>query len=421
VTDSATLHDASPTAGGTVTYTVFSDSACQVSFHDGGTKTVVMGIVPASDPVSFPTAGTYYWQAHYSGDANNSPATSACTDEVVTVTSPILTAEKLVSVNDGTPAHTTTAVPGDTLTYSITITNSGDAAATNVPVTDDINAILAHATFVSCTGGCTNTAGTLAWTIASIAANGGSATVSFDVTLDSSFPVGTTTLPNTVVVTGPGSNCAAESDDPACSTTTTVGQSSLTIAKSNDAPIVTIDLGDGTTADLPTANEGATVTFTLDYTLGGNPVTDAFITDVLPAGQTYVTGSASSNDEFSFTSYDSTTRTLRWDAATATKSGTVSYQVTIDTGAGDLAQPLVNVATIQSAQTDAATAQSDVFVPIPPLAVTPPPTDTLGPTQAPGNPGFTLMLTLLLLAGLALGIGFITPVPERVRRRDDRR
>ena len=28
------------------------------------------------------------------------------------------------------------------------------------------------------------------------------------------------------------------------------------------------------------------------------------------------------------------------------------------------------------------------------------------------------MLVLLAIAGLALGVGFVTPVPERVRRRD---
>ena len=42
------------------------------------------------------------------------------------------------------------------------------------------------------------------------------------------------------------------------------------------------------------------------------------------------------------------------------------------------------------------------------------------PQQAPGNPGFALMLVLLGLAGLALVIGLVTPVPERVRRRDRR-
>ena len=37
---------------------------------------------------------------------------------------------------------------------------------------------------------------------------------------------------------------------------------------------------------------------------------------------------------------------------------------------------------------------------------------------AASNQGFTLMLVLLGLAGPTLTIGFVTPTPERVRRRD---
>ena len=48
----------------------------------------------------------------------------------------------------------------------------------------------------------------------------------------------------------------------------------LVIDKSNNAPIETLELPDGTTADLPTANEGETVTFTLHYTFSGDPVTN---------------------------------------------------------------------------------------------------------------------------------------------------
>jgi uncharacterized repeat protein (TIGR01451 family)/fimbrial isopeptide formation D2 family protein len=554
VTDQATLHDASPTAGGSVTYAVYSDEACSVFYADGGTKVVTNGAVPASDPVTFPTAGIYYWMATYLGDVNDAPAKSGCGDEVVTVTTPHLTAEKLVSVNDGAPAHSTTANPGDTLTYSITVTNSGDAAATNVPVSDDITAVLAHATFESCTGGCTGpTAGVLAWTIPSIAADGGSATVSFSVTLDSSFPEGTTTLPNTVVVTGPGSNCEAESDDAACSTTTTVEAAPalsaqkeasvnggdwthtfsaqpgdtvsyrITITNSGDAPATDVAVSDdinallahatydddcsggctltdgvlswtvasipanggsavltfsvtlsstfpvgvttlpntvvvegsncppesddplctttggfnqpaltieksftGNTADplvvggvsYPQAKIGDTLTYTLTYAIDSPPAHDGVITDVLPAGQTYVTGSATGNDEFTFQSYDSATRTLTWTAPEVTTGDSVTYQVTIDTGADALAQPLTNTATIKSDETPPDSATADIYVAPPPQEVTQPPTDALPSRQQPANPGFSLMLLLLGLAGFALALGFVTPVPERARRRD---
>ena len=410
--DQATLSGASPTAGGTVQYTVYSDSSCSTVFADAGTRTVVDGVVPASDAVSFPAAGTFYWQAHYSGDANNTPATSACQDEVLTVTAPILSAEKLVSVNGGPFVHTSAAQPGDKLSYEITITNSGDGDAANVPVTDDITALLAHGTYGNdCSDGCTFSNGVLSWTIPTIAANGGSKTVTFSVTLSSTFPVGAVTLPNTVVVTGPGSNCEAGSEDAACSTTTTVNQPALTIAKSftgNSLPPI---------GGFEQAAPGDTLTYTLAYTLTHGPVTNGVISDVLPQGQTYVDGSATDNAEFTFQSYDSTTRTLTWTAPTVTTSGAVTYQVTIDTNAADIGT-LVNPASILSAETDKVTVDATVLVPASPEALTPPPTDTL-PTRGPSsNAGFSLMLILLGLAGFALVLGMITPVPERIRRRE---
>ena len=86
VTDSATLSGTNAaTAGGTVTYNVYSDSACTVSAGTGGTVTVTNGTVPGSNPVTLSTTGTYYWTASYSGDSGNGPSTSACGAEKETV------------------------------------------------------------------------------------------------------------------------------------------------------------------------------------------------------------------------------------------------------------------------------------------------------------------------------------------------
>jgi hypothetical protein len=73
VHDSATLTGASGDAGGTVTYTVYSDNTCTQNPVDAGTKTVTNGNVPDSNGVTFNSAGTFFWQAVYSGDANNNP------------------------------------------------------------------------------------------------------------------------------------------------------------------------------------------------------------------------------------------------------------------------------------------------------------------------------------------------------------
>jgi hypothetical protein len=91
VTDSATLSgDNAATAGGTVTYTVYSDSECTDSdvVTSGGTVTVTSGSVPGSSAVSLAAPGNYYWQASYSGDANDAASVSPCGSEVESVYAP---------------------------------------------------------------------------------------------------------------------------------------------------------------------------------------------------------------------------------------------------------------------------------------------------------------------------------------------
>jgi hypothetical protein len=90
VTDSATLTGANAAnAGGTVTYTVYSDNTCTTVVASAGTKTVTSGSVPDSDPVTLngPTGTVFYWQAVYSGDpaTRNGPSKSLCGSETVTL------------------------------------------------------------------------------------------------------------------------------------------------------------------------------------------------------------------------------------------------------------------------------------------------------------------------------------------------
>ena len=113
-----------------------------------------------------------------------------------------------------------TAAPGDTVNYTITVQNIGNGAATSVPVSDSLAWLGSFGAYNNdCTGSCSNNSGTLTWSIASIAP-GDTVTLKFSVTLASSFPIGVTSLTNAVVVEG--SNCAANSTDSKCTTTTTV-------------------------------------------------------------------------------------------------------------------------------------------------------------------------------------------------------
>jgi hypothetical protein len=150
VHDSATLTGATANAGGTVTYTVYSNDTCTDNPQDAGTKPVTNGVVDDSDPITFNSAGDFYWQAVYSGDANNNGATSACTSEhlVVNKASPsITTTLSDTSVTVGGTVHDSatltgaTANAGGTVTYTVysndTCTDNPQDAGTK-PVTNGV-------------------------------------------------------------------------------------------------------------------------------------------------------------------------------------------------------------------------------------------------------------------------------------------
>lgn len=167
--DTATLTGATFDAGGSVAYSVYSSLANCTAGTNGtsaGTKTVTNGIVPASDPVTFNTAGTYYWQAVYSGDAHNDTASSACTSEVMIVkTNPTITTTLVPAspVSIGTAVHDTSSLGGATSDASGTVTytvyssqadclagkngtSAGTKAVTNGAVTDSDPITFSNAT-----------------------------------------------------------------------------------------------------------------------------------------------------------------------------------------------------------------------------------------------------------------------------------
>jgi hypothetical protein len=167
VHDSATLTGATSNAGGTVTYTVYTNDTCTANPQDAGTVNVTSGSVPDSNAITFNSAGTFYWQAVYSGDANNNGATSACTSEklVIAKNNPSITTKLSEStglvgdmVSDSATLMGATADAGGTVKYTVYTDSActqdpqdaGTKTVTNGSVPDS-NAI----TF--------NTAGTFYW------------------------------------------------------------------------------------------------------------------------------------------------------------------------------------------------------------------------------------------------------------------
>jgi hypothetical protein len=122
VYDTATLTGvAKATAGGTVTYTVYTENTCTTAASvqpSPATVTVTNGIVPNSGTVTL-NPGSYFFQAVYSGDANNAGSTSVCTSEPLTVLRAPPTASTTQSL-----------VPNDTFTLSGAFNPTGSVTFT---------------------------------------------------------------------------------------------------------------------------------------------------------------------------------------------------------------------------------------------------------------------------------------------------
>jgi len=128
---SATISGSSAERGGTVTYSVFDNGSC--SSNGGGLVasfgplSVTNGDVPNSPTwLATAPAGTYYFVARYSGDADQKPAASPCGAAQVTLTSAVstTTTTSLSGVTTTlppatSPTTTTTAPPATTTTTTV--------------------------------------------------------------------------------------------------------------------------------------------------------------------------------------------------------------------------------------------------------------------------------------------------------------
>jgi len=276
--------------------------------------------------------------------------------------------------------------PG-TVTFTYLVTNTGTAALQNITLVDD-NATPAD-TSDDVTVTCPQSAlAAGAW-----------------MTCTADLPVGFGLRTNVAEVTASpvlGEGQVSATDDAVVRVPQLTITKAITAGAPGGAPIV----------------EGDKVTYTLTYDLTNGPVDNGIITDVLPDGLTYLAGTATGSDEFTFVGYDDATRTLTWTAATVTKDGSVGYQVEAAVGSADLDQPLVNTATIDSDQTqpDSDTASVSVGKV---EELTPPPTSTIdrAPEASAGN---GLLLLLVAIVGFMLVAGVLAPTPARARRRNRR-
>ncbi|MFD4670794.1 GEVED domain-containing protein [Lentzea sp. NPDC058450] len=204
-------------------------------------------------------------------------------------------------------------VPGDTVTYTIKVTNTGQTVQTGASFTDDLTQVLDDARYnddaQATVGAVTLVSPRLEWK--GDLPIGGTATITYTVTVKNPNP-GDKRLNNKITSDTPGNNCPPGSKDPSCSTETPGRE--LTIAK---------------TSDSKTANPGDTVTYALTITNTGQvPLTGEKVTDDLSGvldDATWVSGQATPG------TVSLTAPTLTWTGDLAIgATATVTYVVRVN-------------------------------------------------------------------------------------------
>ena len=226
---------------------------------------------------------------------------------------------------------TTSATPGTTVGYTITVTNSGTAAFTGAAFTDPLADVLDDASY---NGDAAATAGSVSYASPNLTwtgnlAAGATATITFSVTVNNP-DTGNKSLASTITSATAGSNCASGSTDPRCASTVTVLIPGLTIAVS---------------ANTGTTTPGSVVQYTVTVTNSGQTAyTGAALSDSLSGlldDVSYNGNAAATAGSVSYTSPN-----LAWTGNLAVGSvATITFSVTVnnpDTGDKVLAQTVTS-------------------------------------------------------------------------------
>ncbi len=264
------------------------------------------------------------------------PATTAIDDPTDTPigAASLLTATKNDALridNDGDGQ----ADPGDTIRYTVVLTNNGNGGATNIVFTDtpDANTTLVVGSVTTSDGTVDSGNGAgdtdVQVSIPSIAGGGGQVTIIFDVQVNVPFPVSTRLVSNQGFITADGDPGLA-TDDPA---TTEVGDPTITEID------IKADLSLTKTADTLTPDYQSEVTFEIIARNDG-PAEEAsaVVTDVLPPGLTYVSHRTSSGR------YDPSTGEWRLGKLRITPPDTLYITARVET-----VDPVTNIAEVTEA------------------------------------------------------------------------
>ncbi len=274
----AAIVDSLPAAISSDTFTAVGSSGAS-GFSDSGTGNI-------NDTVSLTAGATITYMITATVD----PEENGSFSNTVTVTAPSGltdpdTTNNSATDNDMTPRvdlavtktdGQTSAVPGTSDTYTITVTNNGPSTVSSVILTDTLPAALGSVTFTPSTG--SYNSGTGVWSGLTLA-SGQSISMTVSGTIDAGA---TDDLTNTVSVspptgvteTNPANNTASDTD-------TLTPQVDLSITKADNVG------GSSVTDSTGTVVPGTSLTYTIVVTNSGpSAVVGATVSDLFPAGIT---------------------------------------------------------------------------------------------------------------------------------------
>jgi uncharacterized repeat protein (TIGR01451 family) len=314
------------------------------------TGTLAAGAVATitfSVTISNPDTGNHILSSTITSGTAGTNCPAGGTDPHCTATVAVQGLTIAASVN----ASSTT--PGSKVAYTVTVTNSGQAAYTGASLTDSLAGVLDDAAY---NGDAAASAGSLSYVSPNLTwtgnlAVGATVTITFSVTVNNP-DTGNKTLATAITSTASASTCPSSGPAAACNTSVTVLVPALTIAM---------------TAGAGSTTPGSTVSYTVTVTDSGQTAYTGTIATISLAGvqddAVYNGNATATTGTVSYTS-----PTLTWTGSLAVgATATITYSVTVnnpDTGNQVLASRVTSAAAGNNCPTGSTDSRCTTSVPV---------------------------------------------------------